>query len=591
MSTSHLHRRQFIKHSTLGLAALGTACHRKKSKTPNIICILTDDQGWGDVGIHGNPYLQTPTLDALARSGARLNRFFVSPVCAPTRASLLTGRYHPRTGTHGVTRRRETMRADEITIAQILHNHGYATGCFGKWHNGAHYPYHPNGKGFDEFFGFCAGHWNNYFNTILEHNGHEVKTEGYIADVITDKAIRFIHDHKQQPFFCYIPYNTPHSPFQVPQSYFQKYKSMRLDDVTASVYAMCENIDDNIARILHTLEQYQLEQDTIVMFMCDNGANSNRFNGNMRGRKGSLHEGGMRVPCFVRWSGHIQAGQCLDELAAHIDILPTILGFCNIQIPDNLETDGKDLSPLLLQITSQWPDRMLFDTWYQKGTVRTNRYRLVIEKETVELYDMLCDPSEKSDISNLQPQKAMRLKKAYTAWYQEVTKKGFKSLPVPIGYKQWPRVELHGHEAFLHKNPNQSGISYNHPAGWANDWVTNWSDIRAYPWWPVDIIEDGFYELALKYTCPTEDIGADIELKINDTTLEGKITQEYDPPYKPSPDRVPRKEVYEKTWNVLNMGSLFLKTGKKRLKIKALSKPGKQVMELKSVIVQRRQNK
>jgi arylsulfatase A len=573
----------------LSLAAFGTACHLKQKKKPNIICILTDDQGWGDVGLHGNPYVSTPTLDKLALSGARLNRFYVSPVCAPTRASLLTGRYHPRTGTHGVTRREEMMRLDETTMAQILRRHGYATGCFGKWHNGAHYPYHPNGKGFDEFFGFCAGHWNNYFNTTLEHNGRKVKTRGYITDVITDEAIQFINTHREQPFFCYIPYNTPHSPFQVPQAYFEKYKSMRLDDLTASVYAMCENIDDNVTRILDTLNSLQLQEDTIVAFLCDNGPNSDRFNGNMRGRKGSLHEGGVRVPCFIRWPGRIEAGLALDELAAHIDLLPTILRLCEIPLPSETVIDGKDLSPLLLQKSAAWPDRMIFHTWRQRGAVRTNRYRLVIDGENTELYDMLTDPQEQEDISALNPQKTASLKKAYDEWLAEVTKNGYDSLPIPIGYEERSYVELPAHEAILHKTAGKPGISYNDRWGWANDWVTNWTDNRAYPWWPVDIVEDGFYEISLKYTCPATDIGSRIRIEIGQSILEGRITKAYDPPVKPSPDRVPRKEVYEKSWAYLNLGALFLKRGQKRLIVRALSRPGNQVMELKSVIVQRRE--
>ncbi|MBD3385426.1 sulfatase-like hydrolase/transferase [candidate division KSB1 bacterium] len=589
MTPSNIPRRQFVKNSMLSLAALGTACHLKQEKKPNIICIMTDDQGWGDLGIHGNPYVRTPTLDKLALSGARLNRFYVSPVCAPTRASLLTGRYHPRTGTHGVTRREEMMRLDETTIAQTLQSHGYATGCFGKWHNGAHYPYHPNGKGFDEFFGFCAGHWNNYFNTSLEHNGQEVKTRGYIADVITDEAINFINTHRDRPFFCYIPYNTPHSPFQVPQSCFEKYKSMRLDDLTASVYAMCENIDDNVSRILDTLNSLQLEEDTIVVFLCDNGPNSDRYNGNMRGRKGSLHEGGVRVPFFIRWTGHIEPGLVLDELTAHIDLLPTILRLCKIPLPGKDIIDGKDLSPLLLQKSSTWPDRMIFHNWRQRGAVRTNRYRLVVDNEKTELYDMLTDPQEKQDISTLNPQKTASLKKAYDEWLAEVTKNGYDSLPIPIGYEERPFVELPAHEAILLKTSEKTGISYNDRQGWANDWVTNWTDIRAYPWWPVDIMEDGFYEISLKYTCPATDIGSRIRIEIGQSILEGRITRAYDPPVKPSPDRIPRKEVYEKSWAHLNLGALFLKKGQKHLIVRALSRPGNQVMELKSVIVQRRE--
>jgi len=210
--------------ATTALSMAGSAnTETNSTRKPNVLLILTDDQGWGDVTSHGNDVIDTPVMDSLAASGARFDRFFVSPVCAPTRASLLTGRYHPRTGVHGVTRGYETMRSNEVTLARVFKNAGYATGCFGKWHNGAHYTYHPNGKGFDEFLGFCAGHWNNYFDTNLERNGQQIKVKGYITNVLTDAALKFMEDSKDDPFFCYVPYNCPHGPFQVPDKYFDKY--------------------------------------------------------------------------------------------------------------------------------------------------------------------------------------------------------------------------------------------------------------------------------------------------------------------------------------------------------------------------------
>jgi arylsulfatase A-like enzyme len=195
--------------------------------SPNVVVILTDDQGWGDLSLHGNPSLQTPHLDALAHSGARMSRFYVSPVCAPTRASLLTGKYHQRTGVHGVTRGQENMSLEEVTLADLFKEAGYKTGIFGKWHNGAHYPYHPNGRGFDQFVGFCAGHWSNYFDALIEENGKPHRSKGYMTDYLTDRAIEFIEKStgEGKPFFCYIPYQTPHTPYQVPDEPFEKYVS------------------------------------------------------------------------------------------------------------------------------------------------------------------------------------------------------------------------------------------------------------------------------------------------------------------------------------------------------------------------------
>ena len=197
---------------------------------PNVILIMTDDQGWGDLGFHGNDSIYTPNIDQLARNSARFERFYVSPVCAPTRASLLTGRYHLRTGTSWVTHRKEVMRQQEITIAELLKREGYSTGCFGKWHNGEQYPNDPIGQGFDTFVGFKAGHWNNYFNTTLSHDEESLETSGFITDVLTDAAIQFMEENQNDPFFCYIPYNAPHSPFQLPNKYFDKYKVLGLTD-------------------------------------------------------------------------------------------------------------------------------------------------------------------------------------------------------------------------------------------------------------------------------------------------------------------------------------------------------------------------
>ncbi|MHC4721677.1 MAG: sulfatase-like hydrolase/transferase, partial [Planctomycetota bacterium] len=245
-------RREFIKASGLGIAAAAIPAYafsssapgpKQSERKPNVLLIMTDDQGWGDLHSHGNDKIDTPVLDKFATDGARFDSFFVSATCAPTRASLLTGRYYLRTGTHGVTRGRENMRAEEVTIAEVLKAAGYATSCFGKWHNGSNWPYHPNAQGFDEFVGFCAGNLLNYFDTNLEHNGTSIKTTGYISDVLTDFAITFIENNKDQPFFCYVPYNAPHSPFQVPDKYFDKYKARGLDDILACIYGMCENLD------------------------------------------------------------------------------------------------------------------------------------------------------------------------------------------------------------------------------------------------------------------------------------------------------------------------------------------------------------
>ncbi|MCK4627919.1 MAG: sulfatase-like hydrolase/transferase [Sedimentisphaerales bacterium] len=589
-------RRDFMKVIGLGAAAMalpncsGSAQRKPKpsvGKKPNIVLIMTDDQGWGDIHSHGNPEIDTPVMDRLAASGVRFDRFYVSPVCAPTRASLLTGRYHERTGVHGVTRGYETMRSTEVTLAEILRQASYVTGCFGKWHNGAHYPYHPNGRGFDEFFGFCAGHWNNYFDTSLEHNGQLVKTKGYITDVLTDSAIKFIKNNRNRPFFCYLPYNAPHSPWQVPDKYFKKYKDRGLGDTTACAYAMCENLDDNLGRLFNKIGQLNLTENTIVLFLTDNGPNSNRFNGNMKGCKGSCNEGGIRVPPFIRWPARIKAGTQVKEIAAHIDLLPTIVELTGVKMPQTLPLDGVSLVPLLEGKTTNWPERMLYAHWSSRGSVRTQRWRATIAgNKSCELYDMIADPSQKKDVAKQYPHVAKELLAAYENWFREVTKDGFESIPIPIGYEQRPEVVLPSHEAFLEPN-NRQGISYVGRSGWANDWITNWTSTAAYPFWEIEVVRPGRYEITLMYVCPKQDVGAKLRVEIGGKTLEGVIEKAHNPDHIHSPDRVARIEVFEKVWAPLKLGTVTLQKGRTRLCVKALTKPGRTVMDLKAVHISR----
>lgn len=561
-----------------------------EQQPPNVLLILTDDQGWGDVRSHENDAIDTPTMDRLAAEGVRFDRFFVSPVCAPTRASVLSGRYHLRTGVHGVTRARETMRSDEVTIAEILKAAGYATGCFGKWHNGANYPHHPLGQGFDEFFGFCAGHWNNYFDADLQHNGKPVKTKGYVTDVITDKAIEFMERNQQGPFLCFVPINTPHSPWQVADQYFDKYKARGLDDMTACAYAMCENIDDNLKRMLDKLDELQIENDTIVLFLTDNGPNSKRFNGGMRGRKASIYEGGVRVPLFIRWPGKIKPGTEVTQITDHIDLLPTLVELTGVDSIKTKPLDGLSLVPLIKGQTDDWPTRLLFTHYRGRGSVRSEKYR----SDKKELHNMQTDPGQKINLAIQQPELQQKFQKAYEEWYADVTVAGFAPTPTEIGHDAWPTVTLPGHEAYLFpesKVPNGSreglGISYNGRPGFANDWVTNWTDVDSYPQWEVKVVEGGKYRIALKYTCAEEDSGARVAVQIGDRQVEGTVTQAHNPDPLPRPNRIIKAHGahMDKIWASLDLGSLELEPGRTTLRIRALTKPGRVVMDVKAVEV------
>jgi arylsulfatase A len=572
---------------TMGLSAASLAVPHRLStdetseKKPNVIVIVTDDQGWGDIHSHGNDLIDTPMMDRLAAAGARLDRFYVSPVCAPTRASLLTGRYHPRTGVSGVARGFETMRSDEVTIADILRRAGYATGCFGKWHNGAHYPYHPNGRGFEEFLGFCCGHWNNYFDTMLEHNGEPVRTKGYINDVLTDAALAFIEKNRGRPFFCYIPYNTPHTPFQVPDRYFDKYKARGLDDALASAYGMCENLDDNLGRLLAKLDTLDLAEDTIIIMFGDNGPNTDRYNGAMRGRKGSVYEGGVRNFLFFRYPKRVEPNTVVQPITADIDLLPTLVELTGVKMPKTLPLDGVSIVPLLQGETETWPDRMIFSYWNRKGAVRTERHRLVVQRKRAELYDMAADPGEQNDIAQERPDVTKKLKAAYDEWLEDVTRRGSERPPIPVGYAQMKRVEMTVPEATWHGGLKFGGRHAN------NNWVTNWVSTDAHLYWDIDVVHAGPYEMTLMYICPEEDVGARVCVEVDGERVEGVIEKAHDLDPVPSPDRVPRSEVYERIWAPLTLGRLTLREGRTRLYVKALTKPGKAVMDLKAVRVRR----
>ena len=278
---------------TLFLALCACMLYAQNRK-PNIVIFLTDDQGWGDLSINGNKDIATPHIDSLARDGALFENFYVQPVCSPTRAELLTGRYAFRSGVRSTSEGGERFNLDEKTIADVFRAAGYATGAFGKWHSGMQYPYHPNGRGFDEFYGFCSGHWGNYYSPMLEHNGTIVKGQGFCVDDFTNKAMDFIEKNKSKPFVVYLPYNTPHSPMQVPSPFWDKFENKKLtmkntygskwgydENFVKAALAMCENIDWNVGRVLKKLDELQIADNTIVLYFSDNGPNSTRWNGEM----------------------------------------------------------------------------------------------------------------------------------------------------------------------------------------------------------------------------------------------------------------------------------------------------------------------
>ncbi|MFO0966390.1 MAG: arylsulfatase [Gemmataceae bacterium] len=461
----------------------------KKKRAPNIILIMADDMGYGDLGFTGNPKIKTPNLDRLAKKSVRMKQFHVCPVCSPTRSSLLTGRYNYRTGVVDTFLGRSMMHPDEVTLAEVLAAMGYRTGIFGKWHLGDCYPLRPQDHGFQETLVLRGGGigqpsdppgGSSYFDPVLQHNGKQINAKGYCSDVFTEAALDFIGKNRDRPFFCYLPFNAPHSPHQVPESYEAPYRKMDLNpdqfpkvgfplppkaktDDIAKVYGMVTNIDDNVGKVLAKLRELGLEEDTIVIFLTDNGASFPRFNAGMRGFKGSVFEGGTHVPFFVQWKGHLPEDRDVSQIAAHIDLVPTLLDLVGGKAAEGKKIDGVSLAPLWKGEKVDWPERNLFFQWHRGDVpqlfracaVRSQKYRLVQPAGVDDkakfngltakflLFDIESDPFEQNDISDKAPEVVQEMKAAYQKWFRDVV--GTRTVVPPrivIGAKEADPVVL-----------------------------------------------------------------------------------------------------------------------------------------------------
>jgi arylsulfatase A-like enzyme len=414
---------------------------------PNVILIMTDDQGYGDVGIQGNPHIQTPHLDKFATEGIRFDRFYCSPVCAPTRASLMTGRYYYRSGVVHTSRGGAKMHGEEVTIAQQLRDAGYQTGLFGKWHLGDTYPMRPQDQGFAETLWHKSGGIgqtpdkpNSYFSPQLWKNDEQVQSNGYCTDVFFDGALDFIDRHQHEPFFVYLPTNAPHGPLDVAPSYSDPYLDMGLNESTAKVYGMVANIDENVGRLLGRLEQLKLRENTLIIFMSDNGHAGNRYADGLRGGKSTAYEGGLRVPCFVQWPQGFSGGRHIEHIAAHIDWHPTLLDICGAS-SSAPPFDGKSIKSLLENPSADWPDRTLFfqchrgltPKRYQNCAVMTQQYKLLgypgtfndeqldtSDNHVFELYDVQADAEEQHNLSDASPSVVAALRAEYDTWFDDV---------------------------------------------------------------------------------------------------------------------------------------------------------------------------
>jgi arylsulfatase A-like enzyme len=424
------------------------------AERPNVLLFICDDLGYGDLACHGNTAVETPELDALHGESARPERFYGTPVCTPSRASLMTGRWHLRTGAIDTYKGRSMLDPDEVTLAERLGEAGYATGLFGKWHLGDNYPLRPHDRGFDEALyhqggGLCqpAGEPDEtYWDPLLWRNGDPERGEGFCTDVYTDTAIEFVEERAggEEPFFAYVASNAPHTPLQAPEEAAAPYLEAGYSEERARFYGMVSNISHNVGRLLETLERTGVADDTIVIFTSDHGPalhqdEAGRFRAGLRDGKGSVYEGGIRVPFFLRWPGELDPGE--RGLRGHfVDVLPTLLDACGGAEPADRPVDGADLLPALRNGPegTDLAERLVFQQWhrgdeperYRSCAVVGRRFKLVNGDE---LYDLERDPGENRNAAAEHPAVVTRLREAYEEWFADVTAGGYDPVRIRLG--------------------------------------------------------------------------------------------------------------------------------------------------------------
>ena len=477
---------------------------------PNVVLIMSDDQGYGDLRCHGNGVIRTPHLDTLHGESVRLTNFHVDPTCSPTRSALMTGRYSTRTGCWHTIMGRSLLFSGEVTMGDVFRRAGYRTAVFGKWHLGDNYPMRPQDRGFDETLVLGGGgitqtpdFWgNDYFDDTYFHNGRTERQQGYCTDVFFEAAQAFIETNRDRPFFVYLPTNVAHGPYNVADEYSRRYREAGVAPTMANFYGMIENLDENVGRLRALLRELELEQNTILIFMTDNGTAEGAaprrnetgswsgFNAGMRGQKGSQYDGGHRVPFFVRWpAGGIGGGRDEHRLAAHFDVLPTLAELCGLEIPARVALDGVSLAPLLRGNPADWPERTLFahvqrqeipPKWVRSAAM-TDRWRLIDGKE---LYDLPADPGQQRDVAADHPEVVTRLREAYEAWWATLEPSFDDYGHLALGAEAADPVDLTCHDWHSDQVPWHQGM------------------IRAAPWangyWVVLVTRPGRYEFTLR---------------------------------------------------------------------------------------------
>lgn len=475
---------------------------------PNVILVITDDQGYGEIAFNGNEWIQTPNMDQLARESFRLSDFHVGTTSAPTRSGLLTGRNSNRVGVWHTVMGRSLLRKNEITVADVFKDNGYATGMFGKWHLGDNYPYRPHDRGFDEAFYHGGGgvaqapdYWDNdYFDDTYYTNDEPEKVSGYCTDVWFENALHFIEKNQDHPFFCYVSTNSPHSPFHVPKKYINLYKD-NPKIVNPNFYGMITNIDENLGVLREKLEELDLADNTILIFMTDNGTAAGvtvdedgfvtaGYNAGMRGKKASEYNGGHRVPFFIHWKdGKINTGKDIEQITSYTDIMPTLIDLCGLEAP-KIAFDGISIAPLLRKKTDEWPERIVItDTQreyhpvkWKQCAIMTDRWHLI---RGVELYDMDNDPGQKTDLASAHPDIVERLRLEYESWWESISVDFDDFTEIVINTEEENPACIRSHDWHSKELPP-----------WNQEHIRNGLVGNGY--WLLDVAETGSYEFALR---------------------------------------------------------------------------------------------
>ena len=578
------------------LSLLAGAMALPGQQRPNIVLMVTDDQGWWDIGGHGNEAIETPHMDRLAADGVELTRFYVQPVCAPTRAGLMTGRHYLRTGLYNTRFGGDTLDPSERTLAEALRQAGYRTGIFGKWHLGEYPRFHPEQRGFDEAIFFSAGHTERYWEPdALLRDGRRVHVRGHITDVLTDAASTFVRSAGDEPFFLYLTYNVPHTPLIVSDALDEKYRARGLNPGDARIYGLIEQCDAAIGRLLDVIDGEGIRDRTVVLFMSDNGGVSRHYRAGLRGGKGSVFEGGVLSPFFARWPGRFEAGRKSDARGSHLDLFPTLLEVAGAEIPTDRVLDGRSLLPLLTGETDESPHRRLVHIWDRhapsmesRWAIAGPRYKLIGD----ELYDLRSDPGEQVDIAAGEPGIAASMRREFEEWLADVTDgRKFEPVPIPVGDDLEDPVDLlpswarhKGQHASVtmprHRGPVAPAPIANRPVeestvyrfgGYYWDTIEGWREPGESVSWKIDVAEAGDYEVSLAYGCDLDDAGGRFAVSVGSEELSGTV--------RPTPGRT--------FFEFHAVGSLRLEKGVAQLRVRVLSAEGEDLMALNRVRLKR----